>query len=211
MEVGQIRISYLLELHHVQQRTTALHGIDELVAKLTRSPDGTRELTMDEIRQKLVARKGGIEKEKQTLQAMEQSMPEMSEQVQQPQPHLTIQPHLQPQDQAEREPELTPRPHPMPVTVHVPEPVRETSILIDVDEGSPVNGSIEEEDESELAYLDGSPSPSSKPLASTDGNVSARSSLNLELQVALARERPGASSADALWTMHGPDSDSSMS
>ena len=38
---------------------------------------------MDEIRQKLVARKGGIEKEKQTLQAMEQSMPEMSEQVQQ--------------------------------------------------------------------------------------------------------------------------------
>lgn len=135
----------------------------------------------------------------------------MSEQVQQPQPHLTIQPHLQPQDQAEREPELTPRPHPMPVPVHVPEPVRETSILIDVDEGSPVNGSIEEEDESELAYLDGSPSPPSKPLASTDGNVSARSSLNLELQVALARERPGASSADALWTMHGPDSDSSMS
>ena len=38
---------------------------------------------MDEIRQKLVTRKGGIEKEKQTLQAMEQSMPEMSEQVQQ--------------------------------------------------------------------------------------------------------------------------------
>ena len=38
---------------------------------------------MDEIRQKLVARKGGIEKEKQTLQAMEQSTPEMSEQVQQ--------------------------------------------------------------------------------------------------------------------------------
>ena len=38
---------------------------------------------MDEIRQKLVSLKGGIEKEKQTLQAMKQSMPEMSEQVQQ--------------------------------------------------------------------------------------------------------------------------------
>ncbi|RPD73138.1 hypothetical protein L226DRAFT_112873 [Lentinus tigrinus ALCF2SS1-7] len=133
----------------------------------------------------------------------------MSEQVQQP---AFPQSHLQPQSQQqeEHEAELTPRPHPVPVPapVHAPEPVRETSILIDVDAGSPVCGSIAEEDGSELAYLDDSPSPPSKSLP---GDVSARSSLNLELEVALAREQLGAASSDNLRTTHELDSDSDMS
>ncbi|KAI0691792.1 hypothetical protein C8T65DRAFT_670380 [Cerioporus squamosus] len=101
-------------------------------------------------------------------------------------------------------------PRPLPVSVHAPEPVRETSILIDVEEGSPTGGSVEEEDGSELAYLDDSPSPPSKALADADVSISARSSLNLELAVALARDRPSADTLD-LRTMHGSDGDSSMS
>ncbi|KAI0690876.1 hypothetical protein C8T65DRAFT_671113 [Cerioporus squamosus] len=122
--------------------------------------------------------------------------------TQQVQPHHPHHPHQK------EEAELTPRP--LPVSVHAREPVRETSILIDVEEGSPTGGSVEEEDGSDLAYLDDSPSPPSKALADADVSVSVRSSLNLELAVALARDRPSTDTLD-LRTTHGLDGDSSMS
>ena len=74
-------------------------------------------------------------------------------------------------------PAPVPAPACAPVSIPVLQPVRETSILIDVDEGSPVGGGEEgEEAECELAYLD-SPSPS--PRLGQDRESEPRTSFDL--------------------------------